>query len=110
MTHRINVERNANAEDALDAFGSPLAPSWQPWNAAPALCWSRKIEDITDGDKLGVVQVVDALITTAEDIKEGDRASSIEDRLGTTLWSGPLSVLSVEERRNGKMVTLRKAD
>ena len=108
--YRVNTQRGSSSGE--DNFGNPLPPDYQPYfSDMPAAVWSKSINDISDDGKVAVQQLIQAMVAQTADVIEGDRVSSITDRLGKTIWEGPLDIIAVEEKNaNATLVSMRKVD
>lgn len=106
MTHRATIERDTSS--GSDAFGAPVAPEWTSQGEAACYVWSRTRRPVVDGEKVVTVQDLRAAFPRATDIAEGDRLQSVQDRIGTTLFPGPLTVRTVEHKPSHQEVALER--
>ena len=106
MTHRAAITRDT--EIGTDNFGQPqTAP--KALCTVPCLAWASTIRRVV-GEKLAVIPVVEAVVPSAADVAESDQVASVTNREGVVIFSGPMTVLSVEDTRNGfKTVLARRA-
>jgi hypothetical protein len=97
MTRRANLERNTTSGD--DAWGQPLPPTWTPM-PPPVPCWlyTTAKREIVQNQGILVVEDIRAWFPLDADVQHGDRLAMVTDRLGQTLWPGPLEILTVIRR------------
>jgi hypothetical protein len=96
MTHRALITRMD--ETPTDGYGGPSHDATPTTIAAaqPCYAWSpRDSREILDDDATAVVGAVRIAMPADATITEGDHITSIVDRLGRTVFSGPLAVTAV---------------
>lgn len=106
MTMRAVVRRNTAM--GKDAHGHDVAPSFTAHETIPCRAWSSSISSIADGDKAVTVEIVRAIFPVDADIQEGDQIVNVNNRLGATVYPGPLDVQTLQPMDNHQAAALRR--
>ena len=106
MVHRAQVERNTTT--AQDRFGQPAAPTWTAQETLPCRGWTTRRQAVRDGQKSVVLHDLKAAFPLSADVREGDRLTSITDRLGAVVYAGPLMVEEIVRRSTHREVRLER--
>lgn len=106
MTMRAVVRRNAAT--GTDAHGHPVAPSYAAHATIPCRVWSRSRSAIEDGDKAVTVEILRAIFPLDADVREDDQIVNVNNRLGTTLFAGPLDIRTLQRMDNHQAAVLRR--
>lgn len=93
---RAVVQRNAEA--GTDPDGGKLPPNWQTHATIPCRAWSRAKKVVSDTDKGALLADLRCAFPAGADVTEADRVARIEDRRGTLLFPGPMSILTLQRR------------
>ena len=64
--------------------------------------------EVVAGERPGIRDVTAVLVPVGTDVQEGDRLLSITDRLGATIFTGPMMVSSVGEYPDHLRLTVRR--
>ena len=64
--------------------------------------------EVITGERPGIRDVTAVLVPVGTDVQEGDRLLSITDRLGATIFTGPMMVSSVGEYPDHLRLTVRR--
>lgn len=95
MTHRARVLRS---DEIADEYGSPShddTPA-QLYAALPCYAWSpADAREVLDEDASAVFGAVRIAMPSDSGVTEGDAISSIVDRIGRTVFDGPLAITAV---------------
>ena len=103
---RADVERNT--ESATDDYGHPATPVFSVIGKFPTWVYSKARREITDGDKLTVVEDVKALFSQNADVRQGDEISNIRDRLGQIIMDGRYRIETIQRKRRHQEANLLK--
>lgn len=90
MRHRTTIERDSSSGGQYDVPTMSAVASDQP-----CFLWTRSGREAVGPDRIAVVESMRVLLPLGTDVKPTDRLGDIEDRLGDTILSGPLNILSV---------------
>ena len=90
MTMRALVERNTEAGIGPDNL--PLPPVFAPVATVPCWVWSKASRQLSDGDKLTVIEDMRALFPAGANVAEGDEISSVTDRQGVEILPGRVRI------------------
>ena len=96
MTHRAAVERNSAS--GTDDWNNPVPPTFAPLVTLSCRAFSKTRKEVRDDGKEVLIEDIRALFPDGADIQTGDRISSIKDRRGGVVFSGPLAVQPVIRR------------
>lgn len=85
-----------------DAYGNPVPPVWTAKAGQPVPCfaWVQSREESVREETTVVVQETKCIVPLSAGITEQNRLDRIEDRLGFTLWAGPMNVRAVSNKHN----------
>lgn len=104
LTHRATIERDVNAFGEADAYGNPLAPSWQTHlEELPCRAWAAGSvqggggREIADARKTVVVLDRRMVVPLGTDVTEADRVAEVTER-GTVVLAGPMAIEAVLHR------------
>ena len=89
MTMRATVTRNYNT--GTDTGGHPVAPTFIEVGVIPCRAWSKMKRAVDNVGKSVVIEDMRASVTADADVQEKDRLV-IKDRLGLTVFGGPVAV------------------
>lgn len=78
---------------ANDDWGRPGKPVFASAGSVPCFAWSKMRKEIRDEGKEVVIEDLRALVPIGADVTERDRLT-IVDRLGATLFGGPVAVVA----------------
>ena len=98
MTMRADLENNTAS--AKDDFGNPVPPVWATLATVACIAYTKTRKEVIDGDKIVLVEDLRALFSLKADVKESYRIANIKDRLGVVLFAGPLSIDTIQRRRD----------
>lgn len=105
MRHRTVIERNTEASDQSGGF----TDSWTSVVAdVPCRAWSVNVQEIVASDRPELINTRLVLMPAGTDVRTGDRLTSVTDRQGKVLFSGPLIVDGISEKPNYVQLTTRK--
>lgn len=105
MTMRAAIERNATS--TIDVDGHPQAPSWGALATIPCRVYSRRRRDIVDGRKSEAHEELFCAVALDADVTEADRIATVQDRLGATLFTGPFSIETIQNKVSHKQFKLQ---
>ncbi len=97
MTMRANIERNADT--ATDADGHPEKPNFQEHNQIPCRVFSKMRREVTDEEKIVMIEDLRGRFQRDADLTEDDRILSVVDRQNNVLFAGPLAIRALIRRR-----------
>lgn len=96
--HRAVIVRNATS--STDVMGHPEAPSFAAHTTLPCRFWSQRRREVIDGKKSALVEDLRCGFAKDADVTADDRVSSIQDRQGSTLISGPLRLVAPQYKHD----------
>ena len=103
---RADLERDT--EQATDDYGHPAKPIFSVIGRIPTWVYSKARREITEGDKLTVVEGVKALFSQNADVRQGDEISNIRDRLGQIIMEGRYRIETIQRKRRHQEAHLLK--
>ena len=106
MTMRALVERNGTATS--DAYGHPDVPVFATLATVPCRAWSPSRREVNDTKKFALVEEIRCAMPLDADVTEDDRIASIQDRLGVTIWDGPLRIDAIQQKHTHVEMDLRR--
>ncbi len=106
LTMRADLERNTEA--AKDDYGHPATPVFSVIGRIATWVYSKARREITDGDKLTVVEDVRAMFSQNADVQQGDEISNIRDRLGQIIMAGRYRIETIQRKRRHQEAGLLK--
>jgi hypothetical protein len=99
MIHRCTIERNTVAS-LVDDYKNPVPPQFEAlYTDVPCRGWLY-IGRTADDGKTVVVEDRRILVPLGTDVTERDHISSITDRLGAELFTGPMRIDHVGVRKD----------
>ena len=104
MTMRADIQNNTAV--TTDAYGNPIPPVWAALSTIACLAYTKIRKEIIDGNKIVLVEDLKALFPLKAVVIEAHRIANIKDRLGVVLFAGPLSIRTIQRRRNHLEITL----
>lgn len=107
MTMRALIEEDTAG--GPDPYGHPLASSWST-KLTDVACrvYSKTRREVIDGDKTALVEDIRAIFPLTTNVIELNRLLNVKDRLGATLFAGPLSIDTLTRRRDHLEAALRR--
>ena len=108
MTMRAFVERNGTVTS--DVYGHPDTPSFSTHATIACRAWSPSRREINDTKKIALVEEIRCAMPLDADVTEDDRISSIQDRLGVTIWGGPLRIDTIQKKHTHLEMDLRRIE
>ncbi len=106
LTMRADLERNT--ENGTDAHGHPATPVFSVIGRIATWVYSKVRREITDGDKLTVIEDVRAFFSKTADVQQGDEISDIRDRLGQIVMDGRYRIETIQRKRRHQEAGLLK--
>lgn len=106
MVMRAVVERNSAS--AIDAHGLPVAAVYATHEVIPCRVWAKTRTEIVDGNKTVTVEMISGIFPSDADITEADRIVNVNNRLGATLYPGPLQIKTLQRMDNHLQAVLEK--
>ena len=95
MTMRATIERRGTlGTDGYGQDGTPPFVAEPGLESVPCWAWSTSRVDVTKTDKRMVLEDMRAIFPSSADVQRHDRLV-IEDRLGVSVFGGPVAVLSL---------------
>lgn len=95
MTMRASIQRKA--DPGTDDWGQDEKATRSPFPAVPCRAWSKSRVEAIDTGKRAVVEDMRAIVPFDADVQRDDRLTII-DRLGATIFGGPVAVLTATRR------------
>lgn len=84
-----------------DPHGGKGTPDWRPHiDNLPCRTWHQSGREVTDGDKVVVVQDRRMIVPLGTDVTAADRIAVVTDRLGAEVFTGPMRIESVGQRED----------
>jgi len=108
MTMRAFVERNGTVTS--DAYGHPEAPVFATLATVPCRVWSRTRREVNDTKKFALIEEIRCAMPLDADVTEDDRIANIQDRLGATIWGGPLRIDAIQQKHTHVEMDLRRIE
>ena len=109
MRFRADIEQNTEA--GKDPYGHLKPPVYvSKATDVPCLVYTKMREEIIDGDKQALVEEIRALFSLTSNVVEADRIASIKDRLGVTLFAGPMIIETIQRRRDHFEMMLKRVE
>lgn len=102
MTMRAVVERPAETPDTWEG-----PPDWIEVATVPCRTWTRQRRVPTGDGTHAVIEDLRAAVPIGASVEVGDQLT-VKDRLGDTLFSGPLAVESIGRHGNHLSLMLRR--
>ena len=96
MTMRAFIQRDATV--TKDAYGHKEAPTFGALATVPCRIWSRSKRERNDTRKFALVEEIRCGMPLGTDVTELDRLEKVTDRLGVTLWAGPLRIDTIQHK------------
>ena len=91
MTMRADVSRESATGD--DDWGRPSRGAFSVVATdVPCKVWSSTANSIREDGQEVVIETIRAMFPSGANIQADDRVTSVRDRLGRTLYTGPLAV------------------
>ena len=112
MRMRALVEYNATT--GWDSFNQPQAPTWTTSGTVAVYVWPKIASEVVNaspGYKNVIVQSWGCLWPRSSGISDEQRFGSIQDRLGRTIYGGPLEIetITVYDRSHLTLLLSRKS-
>lgn len=106
---RCTVERATATTDA----GGGQTLTWATYlSGVRCRAWfdarRESAREAVQGSKLTVLEDRRLIVPAGTDVREGDRIASVTDRLGATLYAGPMAIESVGRRRDHLILYVRE--
>ena len=89
-----------SAAPAQDDWGRPGVPTFAAIGTIPCFVSSKLRREVQTDGKTAVVEDLRAIVPVGADVAEGDRLA-VTDRLGASLFEGPLAVDTIVRRGRG---------
>ena len=107
LVHRTLSERMAAS--GTDPGGHPAPGGWEERrNCMPCLLAPVRVERVTAAG-LRQVTIAELKVMSDADIQIGDRLQNVTDRRGQELLSGPLDVITDQQRIGYRVLGIRKS-
>lgn len=101
LTMRAVVQRNTAT--GKDAWGQPVAATWETIGTLRCFVYSNQSSEIVDGDKTAMVEGLRIMVRLGADLNEDDELAAVTDRLGNTMVPGRLKVEGPVQRKHTHM-------
>lgn len=95
MTMIAEVQRSPT--QPTDGWGREEPPVLAAASTIACRAWSKSRREVRDDGKQAVVEDLRAIVPAAADVQEDDRLT-IKDRLGATIFGGPVAVETITRR------------
>ena len=106
MTMRAEIERDGTI--TTDAYGHPEVPAFAALATVACRIWSNSRREINDTKKYALVEEIRCAMPLGTDVTEKDRIALVKDRLGVTIWDGPLRIDAIQYKHTHVEMNLRR--
>ena len=107
LVHRAIVQRMADAGE--DPYGHDAPGAWEDQFTLFCLLTAKKVEDHTDDGRIIHLVEAEVKVGNSAAVRLGDRLTNVTDRLGNIIMSGPLEVVTDEQRIGYRNVGIKTA-